>query len=323
MQYHDEYAAINARVHRKPALILGSPALVRHVAFWKPAGDARNNWVRAADCYLGHVYRAIKALDIDAVCLNQIAPLGELNQKRFYLFDHLYLDDPSLSADARLRPIFRSEQDKGYDGRIDITVQKVPSRFKTVIFKFKFHHVPTLVKCELHHEYFSITIAHDYSITPGTAPRDTMLASSPSKDIRAVIDMIRKEVGERYTAQKSDQEHIGERRRKLQPAHDYIYNLYWERLDAAILSVPAESGLNTKIGRVFYDSRGLILLMNEKPATQPDEAMAPPVLTTDLFPQNHISFALESIRPQPFFVDTKGFDIKVLRCVLATDYGFR
>ena len=132
MDYHTEYAAINSRVHRKPALVAGSPALVRHIAFWKPLNTSRKAWMLAADSYIIAVYRAIKAIhykpifdpidpkkkykgtydslfvlndtkddnEITAVtgAIDGAGP-NEAKRRLFYLFDHIYIDEHAHRAD--------------------------------------------------------------------------------------------------------------------------------------------------------------------------------------------------------------------------------
>lgn len=330
MEYHAEYAAINSRVHRKPALVVGSPALVRHVAFWKPFGVPREEWVKAADRYIVAVYLAIKkqhkgkpeAFHVlndtheDNTPASLIGSFDDIKassrSRRFYLFEHVFFDTGQDVTDDNFRPIFASAKERiaGLEFRLgmDLTADQVPSRFKTVSFKFAYYGFTCWIKFELNHEYCSASIVLDFAILPKDISASELVNEPPVKQLQAVLDAIKTEIRGRYDAivRNEPKELIGERRSKMIEHHSTIYVKFWrDYVDRDILESPESKPFLGQIGKVFYDTRGLLLRMNERPEGRQSGFI------TDLFPVAHSSSALETIQPDPFFTREGGFDSNI------------
>jgi hypothetical protein len=309
-KYDDNYRSINAGSHHKPSSIVGVPALVQHLAYWRPSKREQDAWIEAIDRRLYIIYIHLK----DSLPLNDIwtnAKEGE----RLCLFHCVYgIDKNSRPFDAPLQTKCNPNDPN-----------RQSNDYQVIQYVFKWHGIEATIRSELHLEFFTMTVILDMSYTD-----DKANASGDEK-----INELCKTYKELNHLINSEEQ----KKSALSTIHDFLYETIWDNFHAEILCPPGYTDYDGSkdhkaIGTIFADFRILLTgsaqrkeedkccysvfsksgstLLFRSPFEQSDDKGCPP---EDPFVQveefdNHNNEAKKVItRLWPFLTSKKGLDL--------------
>lgn len=288
MKYHTEYTAIHSGAHRTPASPLGAPGLCRQLNFWiAPPSDRATDltfdqrqasWIRFIDYFLRNVFSQIQVHDKRAK--DRLTFNFHSRTKSIYLFSH------TISNDGSIRPIFespkRAQAGFTFENDKDLCYADIPARYRTVTFSFRWHGLPAVLKASLHHEYFTLGVFIDLCTRTGSEKP----ATGPIVQIDEAIYQINEICGLRFRTVHPNWRGNTTRweaatrmeRERLKSANEQIYHSVWKAFDKEFidpsLSLNGESDfLEDPIGRVVFDSRGLVLFCPELQSDTSDESL--------------------------------------------------
>jgi Protein of unknown function (DUF3422) len=241
----DDYPQLHSGAHRKPAIVVGSPALSRHLVLWMPAGVAdfrgrmeprtdlpklaRQEWKQEIDRHLYHIYLRIVGLGAHVESPNRNPHTGRIT-----------LLVGVIGADLTLLP--ETDANLG-DVRAD--------DYQVISFTFTWQEMSITVRAELHTEYWSLSTVADLSRVPRTNRVRTVAVVrdvyQPLGSLCAHLDRLEALI-DQDARDSSDFAEI----------HQYVYNGFWEDLfDRIIWPYLPDDVLS--LGSVIADFRGLVL----------------------------------------------------------------
>jgi hypothetical protein len=241
----DDYSQLHSGAHRKPATVIGSPALTRHLVLWMPSGVAdfrakmdpneqvarlaRNEWKRGIDRHLYQIYLRIIGLGVHIE-----SPNRNPHTNRITLLEGVIDSNHDFCAET--------DQDWG-DVKAD--------DYQVISFAFTWQEMALTLRTELHTEYWSLSAVVDLSRVPRTnrvrtvamvrdvyQPLGTLCAHLD--DLEALIDQ-----GVRDDS-------------RFAAIHQYVYHAFWDDLFDRIIW-PCLPDDTLSLGSVTADFRGLLL----------------------------------------------------------------
>lgn len=173
----DQYPALNVGAHRRPAPLLGQPALVWHQAFWQPKHMTSERWRKSVDYFLLHLYNQARVL-------SQRAKGDALDEQRFIC--------PNLDDHSRRINLFRHWASvSSRDGIVDeegfvltpLTPDQRLTRYEIFSVRFLFEGLFLTVRADLYREYWTLTIILDLDRVTGDF-------NGPSRGLISFVDSL-------------------------------------------------------------------------------------------------------------------------------------
>ena len=141
---HQQYHQLHSGAHRKIATRVGVPSFVRHLAYWQPENEKREQWIDEIDHRLCKLYHRLR-----------------LNSEGYVT--QLKLNTGSGDHISLFNGRYCKEDTECKKDTTQAGPYSVPDERRVVRFKFRWHFIPVAIRCELHSEYFSITYIIDAS----------------------------------------------------------------------------------------------------------------------------------------------------------------
>jgi hypothetical protein len=239
VQPHDDYAHLMVGPHRRRVARAGAPALVRHLAFWKPLDwrtykiEERPSRARSRDIdrAIAGIYGVLLALKARRIVrgLKTNGEIGPRRDRRIVLFD-------SFMTLAR-GEIVEREDEKNVTG---------PDAHRTIKLMFEWRGIAATLSFESHVEFVTVTSILDLSGAIRDSRKKTLLSEKMtvfSRLYRHLDSIARQDLGD-------DKECAG--------AHRYLYRQVWAEFENEILACLRHHSL----GSTVADFRGLVLGVN-------------------------------------------------------------
>lgn len=256
---HEEYSRLLAGAHRRRVTPLGAPALVRHVAFWNPAG-----WMsaRASAANIGTgemppvvasatlseprlIAERAKAADRAISAIYRHLLKRQASRARGHPLEQVETNSLIESDAGKLIVLFSGGMDATTGTPVDCPASVRLDSYRAIKIAFLWHGVRATLSFELHTEFLALTMTVDAS---------RMRSSVSLKQDRARYGAIFEDL---YTKLLTFTRLVGTRKPKLRALHTYVYDTFWSRFSADVLS-PLKNHKDA-IGHKFVDFRGLVL----------------------------------------------------------------
>jgi len=239
---HPQYPQLHIGAHRKPAAVVGAPALICHLGFWtgkvyrderdqKPIPEVNKSDI---DNYLYQLYRN---LAYPSSCIHNVSDFvtynadEPANPKYVVLFERS-INHATRQLEADRRDVIRANS------------------YQVISYQFKWYKMRVTLRFEMHTEYFTISIFIDGSPKPDAGDSDvTEISRRVSDNLGALFELQAK--NERDPKACSE-------------VHAFLYHNIWKTFFCEVLEVP-NFDLRS-LGYIFVDFRGLIVGTPDDPA---------------------------------------------------------
>jgi hypothetical protein len=279
----DDFPALMAGAHRKPAMEVGSPAVTQHLVFWIPNSvEGRDEWATNIEDFVLSVYDRLAGLDGRDRHIELTSPNLQAKDDRLYLLKNSYHKD----ATERER-----EKEKA-NGKGPTAIPGYPNRYGTVRFAFLWESIRVEVSIESHTEYFTLTTALDLSCckVPELANTDDV---SSETDATRVAEQAKRAANALPRALVDFNTHSSDRFRaihgktrpkpftektesELKALHSTIYFTTWEVFFSHFFASSYMKCGKETLGNVCADFRSLVISRSKSPRqfiTKPGDAL--------------------------------------------------
>jgi hypothetical protein len=253
---HQEYSRLLAGAHRRRVTPLGAPALVRHVAFWNPAGwvpaqtdaEPAGSPPGAAAPVLAEpvsIVERAKAADKAIAAIYRRLLDRQASRARWHPIEKVETNSLIAVDAGELVVLFSGAMDAATGDPVDCPHSIRLDSYRAIKIAFLWHGVRATLSFELHTEFLALTMTVDASRKRSSASlkRDRARYGPKFED--------------HYTKLLAFTHLDGTPKRKLRALHTYVYDTFWNRFSADILA-PLK-GHKDAIGEKFVDFRGLVL----------------------------------------------------------------
>ncbi len=245
-----EYAHLYRGAHKRPATMVGAPALVCHLGLWGPSGS-RNDWKQELDAFVRMMLDKLSTPDHD-LCLFDHASIPT-DSKQSETVD-LFGGKVTLAGRSyRYEPFGKASANQ--EACDETGASADPDHVVSLAFYWR--GIRCVVRCELQLEYFLITMFMDLSVKPrpGAAELDTQKQLWTA--LRAILAALKKAAPPDTVVEPSP---------GLRAAHTQLYESIW----TAFCDDLFQDAQLDHLGRVFADFRGVILgtTKNSAPSIQ-------------------------------------------------------
>jgi hypothetical protein len=249
---HPEFPRLLAGAHRRRVTPMGSPALVRHVAFWNPtrAGPERTDDETVLQKMASQPGNpdpnsiARRARMADATIQKLYASLCVGNSRSDHIITLLNTNSEIVHEGRRLVVLFSGGIRAKTGAKADLPPEVQPDSYRGIKVRFHWRGITTSLNFELHTEFLAMTMIVDASPhrTEEEIEKGKALYGEPFADLLTCLEAL-------------SNDDLPEDEYKNY--HRFLYHDVWDRFGDEVLG--ALQGDLTLADRKFVDFRGLVL----------------------------------------------------------------
>jgi hypothetical protein len=237
---HEEYSKLLAGAHRQRVDAIGTPAVIRHLAFWNPWPEALcdienqqqpNSRSEAVDCCIAAVYQ------------NLIRQASDQPPSR--VIENVTTNSEVLTNEISLIVLFARAIDASHGNFVDVPSRIRPDPNRAIKISLLWHNIPTALTFLLRKEFLEVTLVLDASrqrINRNIDGEDIDMDFTFSRFYHALSSLS-------IIGQVDPHEYKG--------VHEALYHDIWSQVDRDIMRPLAYPG--SGIGKMFVDLRGIVL----------------------------------------------------------------